>query len=117
MQGRKGVLSHLSKSFEERRAERDHKEQVKALEKAMKEEKLQEAQREKERRLEKQKRKMENEYKNSIYQEINPSKIKGMSKKQLRSVKKTSVNRKTGKIELVNPWSGLPSDYVPPKKK
>jgi hypothetical protein len=90
---------------------------VKALEKSMKEEKENKKQVEKARREEKQKRKMENEYKSSIYQEINPSKIKGMSKKQLRMIKKTSVNRKTGKIELVNPWSGLPSEHVPPKKK
>ncbi len=109
-QKRQGILSHLSKSFEERKKEREHKEAVKALEKSMKEEKAAEKQAEKERRLEKQKRRMENEYKSSIYQAINPEKIKNMSKKQLRLIKKTAVNRQTGKVELVNPWSGLPSD-------
>eukprot|EP01035_Chromulina_nebulosa_P016916 gene16916-22407_t len=46
---------------------------------------------------------MANEYKNSLYQVINPSKLKTMSKKQLRLIKKTSVN-KNGQVELVNPW-------------
>ena len=37
----------------------------------------------------KQKIRMQNEYKTSSYQVINPEKLKGMSKKQLRNIKKT----------------------------
>ena len=35
---------------------------------------------------------------------LNASKLKTMSKKQLRKVKKTSMN-KNGQVELVNPWN------------
>jgi hypothetical protein len=35
--------------------------------------------------------------------QLKPEKLKGMSKKQLRSVRKTAVN-KFGQVELVNPW-------------
>ena len=34
---------------------------------------------------------------------MNPEKLKGMSKKQLRSIKKTAMNEH-GQVELVNPW-------------
>jgi hypothetical protein len=36
--------------------------------------------------------------------QIKAEKLKGMSKKQLRSIKKTAVNSKTGAVELVSPW-------------
>lgn len=36
--------------------------------------------------------------------QINPAKMKGMSKKQLRSIKKTSVN-KFGQVQLVDVYN------------
>jgi len=44
---------------------------------------------------------MANEYKNSEYQELTHGTLKGMSKKQLRMVRKTAMN-KNGQVELVN---------------
>jgi hypothetical protein len=40
----------------------------------------------------------------SCSSQINPSKMKGMSKKQLRNIKKTSVN-KFGQVELVDVYN------------
>lgn len=55
----------------------------------------------------KRKRKQENELKNAKFQTIsNDSKIKRMSKKQLRLVKRMQVNTQTGVAQLVSPWAG-----------
>merc|ERR1711918_242086 len=55
-------------------------------------------------REEKLKRRMENEFKSSSFQVLSNTKnIKAMSKKQLRMIKKTQVN-KLGKVDLVSPW-------------
>ena len=57
--------------------------------------------------VEKRKRKAENEMKNASFQIIkDDSKIKRMSKKQLRLVKKMQVNVNTGVAEFVSPWAG-----------
>lgn len=45
----------------------------------------------------------------SLFQIVKTDKIKAMSKKQLRQIKKTQVNR-LGQVELVSPWAD-------PKKK
>jgi len=100
---RSGVMSHMNKSFEEKKAAKEKMERIKAFEKDIKEEKLKKIEAEKARKAEKEKRRVENEYKTSVYQVINPSKLKTMSKKQLRLVKKTAVNA-AGQVELVNPW-------------
>ena len=47
--------------------------------------------------------------------QLNPEKLKGMSKKQLRSVRKTSVNQ-FGQVELVSPYGGV-SDNAKSKVK
>ena len=41
-----------------------------------------------------------------MYQEINANKMKSMSKKQLRMIKKTAMDSKTGKIKLVDAYDG-----------
>lgn len=102
---RQGVVSHLSLSREQKQAKKEQHEQMKAVEREMKEAKLKRIEDEKTRRLEKEQRRIANEYKSSAYQAINPSKMKTMSKKQLRRIKKTSVNSK-GQVELVSPWEG-----------
>lgn len=101
---RQGVLKHMSTSYEKKMAQRDAKDQVKQLEKEMKEERQRQREAERLRREEKKKRLAENEYKNASFQVINANKLKTMSKKQLRQVKKTSVN-KLGKVELVNAYA------------
>lgn len=110
---KQGILSHLAKSFEEKERERQQKRNVKELEREMIEERKNAKLAEKARREEQQKRRQENEYKNAVTQELRPEKLKGMSKKQLRSVRKTSVN-KQGQLELVNPWD---NGKVMPKAK
>ena len=89
----------------------------KALRKAMvekerelKEEKRQAAIEKKERRLENERRRMENEFKNASAgaQKLGKNadlKMKSMNKKQLRKVKKTRMNTKTGAIEYVSAYA------------
>jgi hypothetical protein len=48
--------------------------------------------------------------------QLNPEKIKTMSKKQLRLVRKTAVN-KNGQVELVNPWGNNADSSGAAKKK
>jgi hypothetical protein len=103
-QNRQGVLSHLSKTYEERKAMKEQFDSVKSLEQRMKDDKLQKKTEEKQRREERKKQRMANEFKNSQYQVIKADKIKHMSKKQLRMIKKTAMN-KNGQVELVNPWT------------
>lgn len=65
----------------------------------------------KERRLENEKRKAENELKNMerFTQKLNLEKVdrtlKAMSKKQLRQIKKTRLNPKTGVVEYVSAYA------------
>ena len=61
---KKGILSHLAKTFEEK------KRNVKELEREMLEEKKQKKLDERTRREEQAKRRQENEYKNSVTQEV-----------------------------------------------
>ncbi|KAJ1416362.1 hypothetical protein B484DRAFT_454306 [Ochromonadaceae sp. CCMP2298] len=103
-QSKKGVLTHLATTFEERATTRNKERNAKELEREMIEDKKRKKLDERDRRDEQLKRRQENEYKNSVYQQLNPEKLKSMSKKQLRSVRKTAVN-KFGKVELVNPWA------------
>lgn len=67
---RRGVLSHLSLSFEEKEKIREEKKYVKELEKQMKEEKRQQIEELKQRRLENAKRRAENEFKSTVYQVV-----------------------------------------------
>jgi hypothetical protein len=46
-----------------------------------------------------------NEMKNTVMQTITKThKLKSLNKKQLRQIKKTAINAKTGQLELVSPW-------------
>jgi hypothetical protein len=104
-QNRQGVVAHMAKTFEEKERLRMEKERMLSYERELKEEKKQKIADEKTRRDEQQKRRMENEYKTSVYQTLRPEKLKGMSKKQLRMVKKTAMN-KNGQVELVELYAG-----------
>lgn len=67
---RKGVMSHMAKSFEEREAIRRKRDETKALEREMIEEKRQKKIAERERREAQTKRRMANEYKSASYQTV-----------------------------------------------
>jgi rRNA-processing protein CGR1 len=107
---RKGVLAHLSTSFEEKERIRAKKLYVKTIENDLKEQKLAKIEEEKQRRVDRDKRRAANEYRTSVFQtvyisicdylrltllfaQIKPEKMKTMSKKQLRAIKKTAVNK------------------------
>lgn len=75
-------------------------------EKDMKENRKREALEKKERRLENERRRAENEFKNASHSAMRLGKnadfkLKAMSKKQLRQIKKTRMNNKTGVVEYV----------------
>ncbi|CAM9388541.1 unnamed protein product, partial [Ectocarpus fasciculatus] len=92
-QHRKGVLGFMSTSYEEKKLAKEKKDRIKQLEQDMVDEKK--AQIAEKRRLaeERKKRVAANAYKSSVYQVLNTETMKGMSKKQLRQVKKTTVNK------------------------
>lgn len=96
---RSGMLNHLNKSFELKQAERAAHQNMKELERELKAEKKAKIEEEKQVREERQKRRLANEYKSSTFQVIKPETMKSMSKKQLRMVRKTSMN-KNGVVEL-----------------
>lgn len=100
---RVGVMEHLSTTYEEKQKLREKKDRVKIIEQQMKDDKAEKLDLEKKRREERQQRKIANEQKSTSFQMINPTKLKGMSKKQLRMIRKTSVN-KFGQVELISPW-------------
>jgi membrane protein involved in colicin uptake len=102
-------VNNRSKSWEKKRAEKLAKKQAQELQHEMKEAARQEAIEKKERRLENERRRAENEFKATSAQILNSSKahltLKSMNKKQLRQVKKTRLNVKTGVVEYVPAFS------------
>ena len=103
VQVRQGVRNHFSTTFEEKMLKKAAKEQMKELERTMNEESRSKAIEERERREARVKQRADNEFKTATYQVVNPQKLKTMSKKQLRQIKKTSVS-KSGAVEMVSPW-------------
>ena len=103
----KTKFNNQSKSWEKRQAEKLARQEMLELQKQMKEETRQSAIQKKERRLENEKRRAENEFKNiqQSIQTLNANKVgytlKAMSKKQLRQIKKSRMNTKTGVVEYV----------------
>ena len=102
-------VNNRSKSWEKKRDDKLAKKQAQELEKGMKEAARQEALEKKERRLENERRRAENEFKATSAQILNSSKahltLKSMNKKQLRQVKKTRLNVKTGVVEYFPAFS------------
>lgn len=103
----KTSVNNQSRVWKERQAETLAKKQAADLQKQLQEERRQAAVEKKERRLENERRRAENELKNiaKSVQTLNYNtanlKLKAMSKKQLRQIKKTRVNTKTGVVEYV----------------
>ena len=100
-QVRKGVLSHLSLTFEERQLKQAKINETKLLENKIKEESRSQRAEKKARVQEIKKIRQANEMKSSTYQVIKGEKLKSMSKKQLRMIKKTVVNQH-GQVLITN---------------
>jgi len=104
-------INNQVKSFAERQALKRQRTETLELQQEMSTAKREEAVRRRERRLENERRKAENEYKNlqKSIQTLNTDKaattLKTMSKKQLRQIKKTRLNPKTGVVEYVSPYA------------
>jgi hypothetical protein len=99
----KGVVAHMAGSLEKRNKEKARRNAIRAVETQMKEQKAEERRIEKERVDEKAKRRAQNEFKNTKFQVVNAQKLKTMSKKQLRMVKKTRMAA-NGALELVGAY-------------
>jgi rRNA-processing protein CGR1 len=113
---REGVLKFMSKPLEAKQAQKRRDAVAKALEAQMRDESKRVAMEKRARILENQQRRMANEFKNASYQTINTEKLKGMSKKQLRQVKKTSMN-KNGQVELVGLYGAAAANTPAAKAK
>lgn len=74
---KKGVLSHMAKTFEEKQRIREEKKAVQELENEMREVKRQSKIAERERREDKEKRKIANELKSSAFQNVRKNDVFG----------------------------------------
>ena len=103
----KTTTNNLVKTWETRQLEKALKHESKELQTELREGRRLGKIAKRERRLENEKRRAENEYKSAqkSAQTLNYNKVgttmKTMSKKQLRQIKKTRMNTKTGVIEYV----------------
>lgn len=102
--------NNRSSSWEKKTAERKARTAVMEREKEMKEDRRQAVIAKKERRLEQEKKRAENEFNNAqkASQKLGKNadlKMKAMSKKQLRQIKKTRMNVKTGAVEYVSAYA------------
>ena len=102
--------NNRSKPWDKRRAEREARKAAKERETELRDEMRQAAIAKKERRLENERRRAENEFNNAqkFAQNLGrnaDTKMKAMSKKQLRQIKKTRMNSKTGVVEYVSPYA------------
>lgn len=101
---KKSTKAGVNMSWKRKLEERERRRQVKLLEQELKEAQKRKLEEEKEKRLEKRKRKAENTFKNMKLQPIkNLAKIKKMNKKQLRTVKRTAID-KDGNVTLVGAY-------------
>ncbi|ETV77430.1 hypothetical protein H257_08847 [Aphanomyces astaci] len=95
----------LSTTWDEKMAAKSKKKEMKDLEHEIANRKKQEKVDKRVAREEKEKRRIANEFKASTLQVIKKThKLKSMSKKQLRNIKKTRMN-KNGEIELVSAYA------------
>lgn len=107
----KTAFNNQSTSWAKKVAERTNRREAAALQSELREQKRQSAIQKKARRLENETRRAENEFRavQKSVQSLNHSKIgvtlKAMSKKQLRQVKKTRMNQKTGVVEYVSAYA------------
>uniref|UniRef100_A0A7S2K541 Coiled-coil domain-containing protein 86 n=1 Tax=Leptocylindrus danicus TaxID=163516 RepID=A0A7S2K541_9STRA len=99
--------NNLTKSWARHLAEKEQRKKIKEKEQEIKDETRRLAIEKKERRVENERRRAENEFKHASAsaQTLNLDtvghKMKAMNKKQLRMIKKTRMNTKTGVVEYV----------------
>jgi len=103
------VQNGVSKSWDQKNAERIARKRLLERETELKEERRQASILKRERRLENEKRRAENEFRNASRSaqtlgENANIKLKNMNKKQLRQIKKTRFNSKTGAVEFVGAY-------------
>lgn len=107
----KTKVNNRTKTWEQRQQEKLARKEALELQSELREERRQSKIQKKERRLENEKRRAENEFKNAqkSTKELNTGKLKStlkaMSKKQLRKIKKTRMNPKTGVLEYVSAYA------------
>mmetsp|Transcript_2837 Transcript_2837/g.7790 ORF Transcript_2837/g.7790 Transcript_2837/m.7790 type:complete len:177 (+) Transcript_2837:130-660(+) len=107
----KTKVNNRTKTWEQRQQEKLARKEALELQSELREERRQMKVQKKERRLENEKRRAENEFKNAqkSTKELNTGKLKStlkaMSKKQLRKIKKTRMNSKTGVLEYVSAYA------------
>jgi|EP01083_Nonionella_stella_P011828 rRNA-processing protein CGR1 len=99
-----------STSWEKKQKDREARKALLERERELKEERRQAAILKKERRLEQEKRRIENEFRSAsrsaqMLGKNADRKMKTMNKKQLRQIKKTRMNTKTGAIEYVGAYA------------
>lgn len=103
----KTKVNNLSKTWEIKMNDKNERKYMLEIQKEMIDMKKKAKLDKKQRQLENDKRRMENEYNNvkNAAQSLNQNKLRGtlkaMSKKQLRQIKKTKLNTKTGVVEYV----------------
>lgn len=102
--------NNRSRSWEKKQAQKLLREEIKSAQSDLINERIEEKRRTRERRLENERRRMENEYNNAkrSMQTLNAKRLgstmKSMNKKQLRQIKKTRMNTKTGVVEFVGAY-------------
>jgi len=107
----KTKVNNGSKTWDQRQQERLARKEGLELQLELREERRQGKVLKKERRLENERRRAENEYKNAqkTAKVLNTGRLKttlkAMSKKQLRKIKKTRMNSKTGVVEYVSAYA------------
>ena len=107
----KTKVNNGSKTWEQRRQEKLARKEALELQSELREERRQAKIQKKERRLENERRRAENEFNNAqkSAKTLNTGKLKStlkaMSKKQLRKIKKTRMNSKTGVLEYVSAYA------------
>jgi len=107
----KTKVNNQTRSWDERQAAKLARQEATTLQKELSEEKRQQCLEKRARREENEKRRAENELTSmqKSVQKLNTNKMgstmKAMSKKQLRQIKKTRVNTKTGVVEYVSAYA------------
>ena len=100
----------LSKSWDEKEAQRLLKKEVKEAQSIMITERIEAKRLKRQNRLDNEKRRMDNEYRNAkkSMQTLNAGRLgttmRNMNKKQLRQIKKSRMNSKTGVVEFVGAY-------------
>lgn len=107
----KTKVNNGTKTWDQRQQEKLARKESLELQSELREERKQSKILKKERRLENEKRRAENEFKQAQMsaKELNTGKLKStlktLSKKQLRQIKKTRMNTKTGVVEYVSAYA------------